>query len=51
MTDTAKAKAALEAQLAELRARLARMEQELDEEAEQDWAERANQLEDEEAFF
>ena len=49
MTDTAKAKAALEAQLAELQARLARMEDELDEEAEQDWEDRANQLEDEEA--
>lgn len=49
MTDTAAAKARLEAMLAELTDRLARMEVELDEEAEQDWAERANQLEDEEA--
>lgn len=48
MTDTAAAKARLEAQLAELKDRLARLETELDEEAEKDWAERANQLEDEE---
>ncbi|MCX7677250.1 MAG: TraR/DksA family transcriptional regulator [Alteraurantiacibacter sp.] len=49
MIDTARAKARLETQLAELRSRLARLENELDEEAEKDWEERANQLEDEEA--
>ncbi|MFC3096895.1 TraR/DksA family transcriptional regulator [Alteraurantiacibacter palmitatis] len=49
MTDTTAAKARLEAQLAELKGRLARLESELDEEAEKDWDERANQLEDEEA--
>lgn len=48
MTDIAAAKTRLETQLAELQARFANLAADLGEEAEKDWEDRANQLEDDE---
>jgi DnaK suppressor protein len=50
MIDTAAAKARLEAQLAELKARLAHLSSDLGEEADQDWADRAIQREDDDSL-
>lgn len=50
MTDTAKAKAALEAQLAELRSRLERIEADLDEPHDPDSSERAVQMADDDSL-
>jgi len=48
MPNTDSAKTGLESRLAELQARLATLTEELGGEAEKDWSERANQLEDSE---
>jgi RNA polymerase-binding protein DksA len=50
MTDTAKAQTTLEAQLAELEARLARIERDLDEPHDPDSSERAVQMEDDDSL-